>query len=175
MAFAAAVVALPSPPAAQALDYDCADFSNQAEAQEYLLPGDPYRLDGDDDGVACEDLPCPCSTAAPENPPPPPPAEPPEEARPRIRAYVACGLSKYARPAHECGHRRPVGAFIRSSQPVTYSVCITFPTKRRLCARGQEAEAETLYVNKITTSLEGWHKVVWFVDGRRIAWRFWRR
>ena len=42
-------------------DYDCADFANQAEAQEYLLPGDPYNLDGDDDGVACEDLPCPCS------------------------------------------------------------------------------------------------------------------
>jgi hypothetical protein len=58
---------------------------------------------------------------------------------------------------------------------VTYSVCITFPTKRRLCARHQEAEAETLYVNKITTSVVGWHKVVWFVDGRRIAWRFWRR
>ncbi|HVD40690.1 MAG TPA: hypothetical protein VNC16_06790 [Solirubrobacterales bacterium] len=58
---------------------------------------------------------------------------------------------------------------------MTYSVCITFPTKRRLCARHQEAEAETLYVNKITTSVVGWHKVVWFVDGRRIAWRFWRR
>jgi hypothetical protein len=23
--------------------------------------GDPYNLDGDDDGIACEDLPCPCS------------------------------------------------------------------------------------------------------------------
>lgn len=42
-------------------DYDCADFANQAEAQEYLLPGDPYRLDADNDGIACEDLPCPCS------------------------------------------------------------------------------------------------------------------
>lgn len=42
-------------------DYDCSDFENQAEAQEYLLPGDPYRLDADDDGIACEDLPCPCS------------------------------------------------------------------------------------------------------------------
>jgi hypothetical protein len=42
-------------------DYDCADFANQAEAEEYLLPGDPYNLDADSDGVACEDLPCPCS------------------------------------------------------------------------------------------------------------------
>lgn len=48
--------ALPSTAAAK--DYDCADFSNQAEAEEYLLPGDPYRLDADNDGVACEDLPC---------------------------------------------------------------------------------------------------------------------
>jgi Excalibur calcium-binding domain len=45
-------------------DYDCADFANQAEAQEYLLSGDPYNLDGDDDGIACEDLPCPCSNEA---------------------------------------------------------------------------------------------------------------
>ena len=46
---------------AEASDYDCSDFSTQAEAQQYLLPGDPYRLDGDGDGVACESLPCPCS------------------------------------------------------------------------------------------------------------------
>jgi hypothetical protein len=42
-------------------DYDCADFANQAEAEEFLLPGDPYNLDADSDGIACEDLPCPCS------------------------------------------------------------------------------------------------------------------
>lgn len=38
-------------------DYDCSDFSSQSEAQSYLLPGDPYRLDGDGDGIACESLP----------------------------------------------------------------------------------------------------------------------
>jgi len=68
-------------------DYDCADFATQAEAEEYLLPGDPYNLDADGDGVACEDNPCPCSyspggsagggsegttTAAPAPPPKPP-------------------------------------------------------------------------------------------------------
>lgn len=42
---------------ASAVDYDCSDFATQEEAQEYLLPGDPYGLDGDNDGVACEDLP----------------------------------------------------------------------------------------------------------------------
>ena len=59
---ALAAVAFLAPTSAVAgTDYDCADFANQAEAQEYLLPGDPYRLDGDNDGKACEDLPCPCS------------------------------------------------------------------------------------------------------------------
>lgn len=60
---AVAAIAFLAPASAMAgTDYDCADFANQAEAQEYLLPGDPYRLDGDNDGVACEDLPCPCSS-----------------------------------------------------------------------------------------------------------------
>jgi hypothetical protein len=59
LAALAAFAKAPTPAAAR--DYDCADFANQAEAEEYLLPGDPYRLDADDDGIACEDLPCPCS------------------------------------------------------------------------------------------------------------------
>ncbi len=39
-------------------DYDCKDFSNQAEAQRILnaYPGDPFRLDLDRDGIACESL-----------------------------------------------------------------------------------------------------------------------
>ena len=52
-------------PAAQAVDYDCSDFRTQAAAQKYLLPGDPHRLDADDDGVACDSLPCPCSGVRP--------------------------------------------------------------------------------------------------------------
>lgn len=70
------------PGEAEAADYDCADFANQAEAQEYLLPGDPYRLDADSDGIACEDLPCPCASSGgggggsqPAPPPPPPKLE----------------------------------------------------------------------------------------------------
>jgi hypothetical protein len=71
--------------AARHRDYDCADFATQAEAEEYLLPGDPYNLDADGDGIACEDLPCPCSSVpgsggsgtagdglVPEEPKPPP-------------------------------------------------------------------------------------------------------
>jgi hypothetical protein len=72
----------PLPSSASAADFDCADFSSQAEAQENLLPGDPYGLDGDSDGIACEDNPCPCSTGGPSegsepesapSPPKPPP------------------------------------------------------------------------------------------------------
>ena len=35
-------------------DVDCSDFASEAEAAPYLLPGDPYDLDGDNDGRACE-------------------------------------------------------------------------------------------------------------------------
>ena len=47
------------PSESQAVDYDCSDFSSQAAAQEFFIaaggPGsDPYRLDGDGDGIACE-------------------------------------------------------------------------------------------------------------------------
>ncbi|MBD1847481.1 excalibur calcium-binding domain-containing protein [Cyanobacteria bacterium FACHB-63] len=37
----------------------CSDFRTQAEAQRVLIafPNDPFRLDGDKDGVACESLP----------------------------------------------------------------------------------------------------------------------
>ncbi|WP_273845356.1 thermonuclease family protein [Rubrobacter calidifluminis] len=53
----------PSPPSSGAApptgksDYDCSDFQTQAEAQRYLLPGDPYHLDADGDGIACDSLP----------------------------------------------------------------------------------------------------------------------
>ncbi len=81
---------LPAP--ARAEDYDCADFANQAEAQAQLLPGDPYHLDGDGDGVACEDLPCPCSKVAGSSPEPPPqpavPAQPVVPAGNRLPAQV---------------------------------------------------------------------------------------
>lgn len=54
-----------SPPAAHARDRDCADFATQRAAQIFFLRHggprrDPHRLDGDNDGVACEDNPCPC-------------------------------------------------------------------------------------------------------------------
>jgi endonuclease YncB( thermonuclease family) len=63
MVAAVAILALaPSASAASAsaADRDCSDFSTQAAAQDHFLalggPGsDPDRLDGDGDGIACED------------------------------------------------------------------------------------------------------------------------
>ncbi|MDQ4115668.1 MAG: excalibur calcium-binding domain-containing protein [Actinomycetota bacterium] len=50
----AMVAALPLAGTAFAADRDCRDFASQAEAQAALQPGDPERLDRDDDGIACE-------------------------------------------------------------------------------------------------------------------------
>jgi endonuclease YncB( thermonuclease family) len=45
-------------------DLNCSDFDNQSEAQEELDRdrSDPNGLDADDDGEACETLPCPCGS-----------------------------------------------------------------------------------------------------------------
>ncbi|HVY77217.1 MAG TPA: excalibur calcium-binding domain-containing protein [Solirubrobacterales bacterium] len=53
------------PATASARDRDCADFRSQRAAQIFYIKHggprrDPHRLDGDDDGVACEDNRCPC-------------------------------------------------------------------------------------------------------------------
>ncbi|MFM9054588.1 MAG: thermonuclease family protein [Solirubrobacterales bacterium] len=61
---AAALVMAGGAGKAEARDYDCSDFGNQAQAQKYLLPGDPFSLDGDGVGKACESRPCPCSSAS---------------------------------------------------------------------------------------------------------------
>lgn len=46
-------------PACVNSDCNCSDFSTQSQAQQVLqaYPGDPHRLDRDQDGVACESLP----------------------------------------------------------------------------------------------------------------------
>lgn len=54
-----------------ALGASCADFPNQAAAQAAA-----NTRDGDGDGIYCESLPCPCSTAAGGTPPATPTAPP---------------------------------------------------------------------------------------------------
>jgi hypothetical protein len=55
-----------SPQKAVASDKDCADFPTQKAAQKFFRKhnprGDPDYLDADNDMVACEDNPCPCSS-----------------------------------------------------------------------------------------------------------------
>jgi hypothetical protein len=53
-----------------AVDYNCTDFTYQEDAQAKLLAGDPYRLDADHDGVACQNLPHRGSSTAPVSPKP---------------------------------------------------------------------------------------------------------
>jgi hypothetical protein len=60
------LIALASAPAAQGFkDRDCSDFKTQKQAQKFFKKHnprkDPHGLDGDHDGVACEDNPCPCA------------------------------------------------------------------------------------------------------------------
>ncbi|WOD42024.1 thermonuclease family protein [Nodosilinea sp. E11] len=45
-------------PACVATDCNCSDFTTWEQAQAVLnaFPGDPHRLDGDKDGIACESL-----------------------------------------------------------------------------------------------------------------------
>ena len=74
---AVGLVSLAQTPAAAGGDRDCSDFPNQAAAQAFFNtagPGDPHRLDGsDNDGRACESLPCPCGSGSNPNPPQPGP------------------------------------------------------------------------------------------------------
>ncbi|MDP9397462.1 MAG: calcium-binding protein [Actinomycetota bacterium] len=53
------VVALAGPATAQGQDLDCPDFKFQDQAQAVLDQdkSDPNRLDADNDGMACDDLP----------------------------------------------------------------------------------------------------------------------
>jgi ABC-type sugar transport system substrate-binding protein len=84
--------------------------------------------------------------------------------------YVACGLSQKAKPAHVCQKQRKKGAFFRSNAgDVFYTVCVKFPTKKNLCAPKQEAVKGTLYVNKITSTIPGKHRVSWFVRGKLVG------
>jgi hypothetical protein len=115
MAIALCLIAVAAPTAsAHRRDYDCADFANQAEAEEYLLPGDPYDLDADGDGIACEDLPCPCSSSAggggegggATTTTPPPPPKPP-------KLNKAAGRSAAFAKARLFNHRSRLISLIR--------------------------------------------------------------
>jgi hypothetical protein len=87
-----------------------------------------------------------------------------------FKHYVACGVSKNAKPAHKCSKASKKGAFFKSLKgDVSYSVCVKFPTGKNICAKAQPATQGTLYVNKITSNIPGKHRVSWFVEGKRVG------
>ena len=84
--------------------------------------------------------------------------------------YVGCGISRKADPADVCPKKSKKGAFFKSlNGDVVYSVCVTFPSGKNLCAKAQAAEQGTLYVNKITSTIPGKHRVTWYVKGKKVG------
>jgi hypothetical protein len=84
--------------------------------------------------------------------------------------YVGCGISRNAKPAHVCPKGSKKGAFFKSLKAdVVYSVCVKFPSGKNLCAQKQEATKGTLYVNKVTSTIPGKHRVTWFVEGKKVG------
>jgi hypothetical protein len=90
---------------------------------------------------------------------------------PAYKHYIACGLSRKAKPATVCPVNSKKGAFFKSLQgDVKYTVCVKFPKAEHLCTeKPQEAEKGTLYVNKITSTSVGRHQVTWFVKGKKVG------
>jgi hypothetical protein len=95
---------------------------------------------------------------------------PAKRQNPPFRHYVACGIQRNSKPAHECPKRSKKGAFFRSlNTDVFYAVCVQFPSSKRLCAHAQPAKQGTLYVNKITSTQVGKHVVTWYVKGKKVG------
>lgn len=89
---------------------------------------------------------------------------------PPYRHYIACGIERTSKPAHECAKRSKKGAFFKSlNGDVVYAVCVKFPSSKHLCAHAQPAKQGTLYVNKITSTQVGKHVVSWFVKGKKVG------
>jgi hypothetical protein len=101
----------------------------------------------------------------------PPPAKEAPTAGPAYKHYIACGLSRKAKPATVCPVGSKKGAFFKSLKAdVKYTVCVKFPKKEHLCTeKPQEAEQGTLYVNKITSTTPGRHSVTWYVKGKKVG------
>jgi hypothetical protein len=86
------------------------------------------------------------------------------------KKYIGCGTSRNAEPANKCPAGSKKGAFFRSNNgDVRYTVCVRFPSGKNLCAKAQEADQGTLYVNKVTSTIPGVHAVTWFVKGKKVG------
>ena len=87
------------------------------------------------------------------------------------RHYVGCGVSRNATPSHVCPKKSKKGAFFKSLKgDVNYTVCVRFPSGKNICTdEPQEAKQGTLYVNSITSTIPGKHRVTWFVKGKKVG------
>jgi hypothetical protein len=94
---------------------------------------------------------------------------------PAFQHFVACDTGHAPRATHHCPLHGPEGAYFRARRgDVHYTVCLRFPGGRTLCAKHQEAERGTLYVNAVRSTQVGLHRVTWFVEGKRVGRYFFR-
>jgi hypothetical protein len=96
------------------------------------------------------------------------------DSAPKYVAYAACGLGKQEPPAHKCTLGSRVGAFLKSSTDVQFKLCVRFPNDRRICAEAQNVAAGKVKVNKVTSSILGRHKLVWYLPDDRKIVRYFR-
>ncbi len=85
--------------------------------------------------------------------------------------YVGCGDSTKTKPSHACPRNSKKGAFFRSlNADVEYKVCVKFPNRTVICTKQpHKAKEGQLYVNVITSTIPGKHRVSWFVKGKKVG------
>ncbi len=88
--------------------------------------------------------------------------------------FVGCNdLSSSPIPTHVCQLGDFPGAYFESDVDTEYEVCVEFPGGSTICAEEEFADGGVLYVNSITSSLEGAHFVSWYVEGIEVgSWAF---
>jgi len=139
----AALGAIALLPSAALADYDCADFATQEEAQEQLLPGDPYNLDADGDGIACEDLPSGGGGGGGSVQPAPPP--PPELSKAAARSAAKAKARRYVSRSARVSSLAFLGCERRSRTKV---VC-------QFTARGDSGRTQTTCHLRVPVTGEG--------------------
>ncbi len=93
-----------------------------------------------------------------------------ERSQSAYRYYVACGMSAKAKPSHRCAAPRTKAAFFRSNNAdVNFKLCVKFPGRGTECSPPRKARKGVLYVNEITSTIRGVHRVTWFAGGKRVG------
>lgn len=89
---------------------------------------------------------------------------------PRYKAYVICSDRMSAPPATVCADHSPKTAvFLSKDRDVVFKICLRFPDRSRLCAKGQFASEGVKRINHLISDGPGRYKVTWRSGGERIA------